>query len=272
MNDETVPILVADALEKNFGGGCDWFGRRCAVLKAVNRVSLTVPRAGTLGIVGESGSGKTTLARMLVGLLRPNAGTIKLDGRPLPPSSGRSRSRLFRQVQMVFQDPVGALNPRKTLRQSLDGPLSALLGYGPSRRRERRAELMALVGLRPDFIDRYPHEFSGGQAQRIGIARALAAEPKLLVLDEPVSALDVSIQAQILKLLRELQRRLGLSYVFISHDLAVIEALSDQVIVMQRGQVVEAGPCRQVFRTPTQEYTRALMDAVPVLQTPAARS
>lgn len=269
--DGTPPILAAENLEKSFGGGRTLLGRRRPLLRAVDRVSLAVPRGRTVGVVGESGSGKSTLARLLVGLLRPSAGTIRLDGEPIQDLTGPARLPVYRSVQMVFQDPVGALNPRKTVGQILEGPLQALLGMDRARRRDRVTELMELVGLGSALIGRYPHALSGGQAQRIGIARALAAEPRLLVLDEPVSALDVSIQAQILQLLRDLQDRLGLGYLFISHDLAVIETLSDTVLVMQQGRVVETGPCRTVFRAPTHAYTRALMDAVPgVRRVPAS--
>jgi len=257
-------ILEARDLSRHFGGGRRFPGGRAPVIKAVDGVSLTVERGRTLGVVGESGCGKSTLGRMLVGLLEPTAGTIRLDGKPVRGLSGVEKRAFHRKVQLVFQDPMSSLNPRKTVRQILEGPLEVLTSLGRQARRERVEELMALVALRPEFVDRYPHEFSGGQCQRIGIARALACEPALIVLDEPVSALDVSVQAQVLKLLRELQARLGLTYVFISHDLAVVENLCDDVMVMYFGKVVEYAPRRDVFRAPRHDYTRLLLGSVPV--------
>jgi ABC-type oligopeptide transport system ATPase subunit len=232
-------------------------------LRAVDGVSIEVRRGRTLGVVGESGCGKSTLARMMVGLLQPTAGSIELDGRSVEELAREDRKALHRKVQMVFQDPLGSLNPRKTVRAILEAPLKALHGMDQKARRERVAELMSLVSLRAEFTERYPHEFSGGQAQRIGIARALAAEPELIILDEPVSALDVSVQAQVLSLLAELQKRLDLTYVFISHDLAVVETISDQVVVMYLGRIVERGSREQIFADPQHEYTRLLLSSVP---------
>lgn len=257
------PILSAHDLVKEFGGERSWYGAKGTPFRAVDQVSLDAVRGKTLGIVGESGCGKSTLARMLVGLLAPTAGTITLDGEPAHGLRGAAKHAFHRKVQLVFQDPVSSLNPRKTVRRIIEGPLEALLDLDRAEREQRVEALMQQVGLRPEFIDRYPHEFSGGQAQRIGIARALAPEPQLMVLDEPVSALDVSVQAQILKLLRDLQARLGLTYLFISHDLAVVEALCDAVLVMHRGRVVEHGPRRQVFERPQHDYTKQLLAAVP---------
>jgi ABC-type oligopeptide transport system ATPase subunit len=257
-------ILEGGDLVRIFGGGRTWYGARKPTIRAVDGVSITVEDGRTLGVVGESGSGKSTLARMLTGLLAPTAGEILLEGRPVRGLKGKERRVFHRTVQLVFQDPLSSLNPRRTVRQILEGPLQALLGLGRRERTDRVERLMQLVSLRPEFIDRYPHEFSGGQCQRIGIARALAAEPRLLVLDEPVSSLDVSVQAQVLKLLRDLQRRLGLTYVFISHDLAVIEALADRVMVMHRGKVVEEAPREALFARPQHPYTRQLLAAVPV--------
>jgi len=257
-------ILEARHLVRVFGGGRTWYGARKPALRAVDDVSLAIERGRTLGVVGESGCGKSTLARMLVGLLPPSSGEIRLEGKPVHGLRGEARQTFHRTVQMVFQDPLSSLNPRKTVRQILEGPLEALLGMSRADRRRRVEELMRLVSLRPEFIDRYPHEFSGGQCQRIGIARALAVEPPLLVLDEPVSALDVSVQAQVLKLLRDLQARLGLTYLFISHDLAVVEALCDRVMVMNKGRVVEAADRRTLFKTPKDPYTKELLAAVPV--------
>jgi peptide/nickel transport system ATP-binding protein len=254
----TDALLEAADLHKSFGGG-GWFTKRQPV-HAVRGVSIAVRPGETLGIVGESGSGKSTLARMLVGLETPDSGTIRMEGHAV---TKRRSLDFHRQVQFVFQDASSALNPRKTIRRILEDPLNHLLGLTRSRRRERVDELMALVHLRPEFLDRYPHEFSGGQAQRIGIARALAAKPRLIVLDEPVSALDVSIQAQILLLLKKLQQEFGLAYVFISHDLAVVETLCDRVAVMRNGEIVEQAPRTTLFSQPQHSYTKTLLASVP---------
>jgi ABC-type glutathione transport system ATPase component len=239
------------------------FGIGRKPLRAVDGVSIDVRRGRTLGVVGESGCGKSTLARMMVGLLPPTAGTIDIDGRSVEELAREDRKALHRKMQMVFQDPLGSLNPRKTVRSILEAPLKALHGMGQKARRDRVAELMSLVSLRAEFTERYPHEFSGGQAQRIGIARALAAEPELIILDEPVSALDVSVQAQVLSLLADLQARLDLTYVFISHDLAVVETISDEVVVMYLGRIVELGSRAEIFADPQHEYTRLLLSSVP---------
>jgi len=247
-----------------FGGGRLLFGAASPRVHAVNGVDLAVRRGQTLGIVGESGCGKSTLARMLVGLDRPSAGSLVFDGRDLG-ALLRDRSKaLRRHVQYVFQDPVGSLNPRKTVRQILEAPLRHLRGLGTPALAGRVRELMDAVGLRRDFLERYPHEMSGGQAQRVAIARALAAEPKLMVLDEPVSALDVSVQAQVLNLLGTLDASFGLTYVFISHDLAVVERLCEVVAVMYFGRIVEIAPRPALFAAPRHPYTRLLFDSVPV--------
>ncbi|RDD60663.1 ABC transporter ATP-binding protein [Ferruginivarius sediminum] len=259
-------VLEAASLEKSFGGrGLLPWGKGKRSLQAVRGVDLQVRKGETLGIVGESGCGKSTLARMLVGLSEPTGGRVALSGRDVAEMRRNARSELRRKVQFVFQDPLSSLNPRKTVRQILEAPLDNLLRMPRDRRRERVAELMQLVNLRPEFVDRHPHEFSGGQSQRIGIARALAAEPKVMVLDEPVSALDVSVQAQILNLLGDLKQRLGLTYVFISHDLAVVEHLCDTVAVMYLGNVVEHAPAEEIFRSPRHPYTHALLQSVPTL-------
>jgi ABC-type oligopeptide transport system ATPase subunit len=257
-------VLEGRDLHRHFGGGRTWVGRRRPLTRAVDGVTLRVERGRTLGIVGESGCGKSTLARMLVGLLAPTAGTITLDGKPVAGLKGAEALAFHKKVQMVFQDPLSSLNPRKTVRQTLEGPLMALTALGRRERGERVAELMRIVSLRPESADRYAHEFSGGQCQRIAIARALAPEPELVILDEPVSALDVSVQAQVLNLLRDLQRRLSLTFVFISHDLAVVEALCDRVMVMYRGKVVEEAPRTELFQQPRHDYTKLLLAAVPV--------
>jgi len=260
----SVPLLQARALHRVFDGAGSIFGATPPSVHAVNGVDVALDRAQTLGIVGESGCGKSTLARMLVGLDRPSAGSIAVDGRDIAELLRDDPRALLRLTQYVFQDPVGSLNPRKTVRQTLATPLRHLLGMTQPRLSARVEDLMDAVGLRPDFLDRYPHELSGGQAQRVGIARALAAEPRLIVLDEPVSALDVSVQAQVLNLLGELKAAFGLTYVFISHDLAVIERLCDTVAVMYFGRVVELAPRRDLFATPRHPYTRLLFDSIPV--------
>ncbi|KQX71349.1 ABC transporter ATP-binding protein [Streptomyces sp. Root1310] len=247
-------VLEAHGLRREFGRG-----KRA--LAAVDGVSLTVHRGETLGVVGESGSGKTTLGRMLVGLLEPTAGEVRYEGRV---SSGVNPT-----VQMVFQDPVSSLNPRRSVGESIADPLRARVrgvrGRDEARVRARVTELLERVGLEAAHYDRYPHEFSGGQRQRVGIARALAADPRVIVCDEPVSALDVTTQAQVVALLGELQRELGLALVFVAHDLAVVRQVSDRVAVMRRGRVVEEGPADEVYESPRDPYTRQLLAAVPAL-------
>ncbi|MET8170273.1 ABC transporter ATP-binding protein [Streptomyces sp. NPDC005329] len=257
-------VLEAHGLRREFGRGKRAFA-------AVDGVSLTVHRGETVGVVGESGSGKTTLGRMLVGLLEPTAGEVRYEGRV---SSGVNPT-----VQMVFQDPVSSLNPRRSVGESIADPLRAPGGRGgrggrgvrgvrgrdEAGVRGRVTELLERVGLEAAHYDRYPHEFSGGQRQRVGIARALAAEPRVIVCDEPVSALDVTTQAQVVALLGELQRELGLALVFVAHDLAVVRQVSDRVAVMRRGRVVEEGPADEVYESPRDLYTRQLLAAVPAL-------
>jgi len=255
--------LEAWRLSKTFGGGRRWFGRARAPVHAVREVSFRVASGETLGIVGESGCGKSTLARMLAGLLPPSGGRITVEGKD--PRAGAGAGAWGGLVQYVFQDPLGALNPRKTIRQIMHAPLRHLLGMEAPAREARIAELFDAVGLRREFLDRYPHEFSGGQAQRIGIARALAANPRIVVLDEPVSALDVSVQAQVLNLLEDLRRAYHLTYLLISHDLAVVEAVSDRVAVLYCGAIVELADAAEVFARARHPYTRLLADSAPVV-------
>ncbi|MGW1358334.1 dipeptide ABC transporter ATP-binding protein [Streptomyces chartreusis] len=243
-------VLAATGLRREFGRG-----RRA--FTAVDDVSLTVRRGETLGIVGESGSGKTTLGRMLVGLLEPTAGEVRHEG--------HARVGVDPAVQMVFQDPVSSLNPRRTVGESIADPLRARGEREEGRVRGRVRELLERVGLEGAHYDRYPHEFSGGQRQRVGIARALAADPRVIVCDEPVSALDVTTQAQVVALLGELQRELGLALVFVAHDLAVVRQVSDRVAVMRRGRIVEEGPADEVYDNPQDPYTKQLLAAVPAL-------
>ena len=237
-----------------------------AKVHAVEGVTLDVLRGEALGVVGESGSGKTTLARMIVRLLRPTSGQILFDGRDI--ASDKSLGEVRRELQMVFQDPVSSLNPRRTIGESIADPLRV---QGEDASRARVRELLELVGLDPDRIDRYPHEFSGGQRQRIGIARAIGLRPKLLVCDEPVSALDVSTQAQIIRLLASLRTEFDLTLIFVAHDLAVVRQVSDRVAVMSKGAVVELGETDSLYDNPTHPYTKSLLAAVPVLDPELAR-
>ncbi|MGV9605351.1 dipeptide ABC transporter ATP-binding protein [Streptomyces sp. NPDC003631] len=243
-------VIEAVGLRREFGRGRGRFA-------AVDDVSLTVRRGETLGVVGESGSGKTTLGRMLVGLLEPTAGEVRYEG--------GVRSGVGPAVQMVFQDPVSSLNPRRSVGESIADPLRARGERDERHVRHRVGELLARVGLDAEHYDRYPHEFSGGQRQRVGIARALAADPRVIVCDEPVSALDVTTQAQVVALLGELQRELGLALVFVAHDLAVVRQVSDRVAVMRGGRIVEYGPADEVYGAPQDPYTRQLLAAVPAL-------
>ncbi|MEV7597237.1 ABC transporter ATP-binding protein [Kitasatospora sp. NPDC089797] len=258
-------LLEATDLRKDFGTRGGGLVRRGAPVPAVDGVSLTVRAGETLGIVGESGSGKTTLGRMLVRLLEPTGGRLHYRGREIGTLGEKELRPLRRELQMVFQDPVSSLNPRRSIGDSVADPLR-IAGEGDERRiRARVGELLERVGLDPDWYHRYPHEFSGGQRQRVGIARALAPRPKLIVCDEPVSALDVTTQAQVIDLLGELQRDLGLALVFVAHDLAVVRQVSDRVAVMRAGRIVEQGDAATVYDSPQHPYTKGLLAAVPVL-------
>jgi oligopeptide transport system ATP-binding protein len=252
-------------LTMHFATARGFFRSSDRVVRAVDDVSFTVPRGRTTGLVGESGCGKSTTGRCILQLYRPTAGAVLFDGLDLTTLRGEELRRMRRRMQMIFQDPYSSLNPRRSIREIITEPLEIhhLLDGAPARN-QRVDELLDLVGLSPALADRYPHEFSGGQRQRIGIARALAVEPDFIVCDEPVSALDVSIQAQIVNLLKTLQRRLGLTYLFIAHDLSVVRYISDDVVVMYLGQVVERAPRQALFDQPRHPYTRALLSALPV--------
>src|SRR6058998_3277754 len=258
------PLVEVRDLHKRYPIGGGPFGRARAWLHAVEGVSLAIHAGETLGLVGESGCGKSTLGRLMLRLLEPTAGDVRFDGRSLLALSPRELRAMRRQMQIIFQDPYGSLNPRMRV-AGIVGEGLAIHRVGTRReRRARVAELLELVGLPPDAGKRYPHEFSGGQRQRIGIARALAVGPRFIVADEAVSALDVSIQAQILNLLQDLRRRLGLTMLFIAHDLRIIEHLSDRVAVMYLGKIVELAPREAIYTNPRHPYTRALLSAVPV--------
>jgi oligopeptide transport system ATP-binding protein len=238
--------------------------RQVGEVKAVDGVSFHIEAGETLGLVGESGSGKSTTGYCILQLMKPTGGSVVFDGNELTSTGREEMRKLRRELQIVFQDPYSSLDPRMTVGDIVAEPL---IVHGIGSRRDRRArvrELLDVVGFNPSFTNRYPHEFSGGQRQRIGIARALALNPKLIVCDEPVSALDVSIQAQIINLLKDLQHDFGLTYLFIAHDLAVVRSMSDRIAVMNKGQIVEIGPAEEVYTNPQEDYTKALLSAVPI--------
>jgi peptide/nickel transport system ATP-binding protein len=265
-------LLEATDLVKHFAASRNLFGRPTAFVRAVDGVSFHVEAGETLALVGESGCGKSTVSRLVLRLIEPDSGTVRFEGRDLL-ALGDGELRAFRrQAQIIFQDPYASLNPRMTVAQILGEPLALHDLVPPAKRRARIEELLVLVGLQPRFARRYPHEFSGGQRQRIAIARALAVEPKLIICDEPVSALDVSIRSQILNLLRDLQDRLGLSYIFVSHDLAVVKHIADRVAVMNLGSIVETAETEALFAAPRHPYSRALLSAIPVAKPQAKRA
>jgi peptide/nickel transport system ATP-binding protein/oligopeptide transport system ATP-binding protein len=253
-------LVELDHLTKHFAVKQGVFARGKSVVHAVEDVTFTVRRGETLGIVGESGCGKSTTARLMLRLLDITDGSVRFDGHDISRLSQRQLRPLRREMQMIFQDPYSSLNPRKTVGQIIEAPFKI---HGVKGGRKRVQELLETVGLSPEHYNRYPHEFSGGQRQRIGVARALALSPKLIVCDEPVSALDVSIQAQVLNLLRSLQSEFKLTYVFISHDLSVIRQIADRIAVMYLGRLVEIGDSESIYEHPKHPYTAALLSAVP---------
>ena len=265
-------LLEVQDLVKHFPAERNLFGRPTAFVKAVDGISFHVDPGETLALVGESGCGKSTASRLALRLIEPDSGSIRFGGRDLLALDADELRSFRRDAQIIFQDPYASLNPRMTLDQILKEPLALHDLVPPAARRARVDELLLLVGLEPRFARRYPHEISGGQRQRIAIARALAVEPKLIICDEPVSALDVSIRSQILNLLRNLQDRLGLSYLFVSHDLAVVKHIADRVAVMNLGQIVETAATQALFSAPRHPYTRALLSAIPLPEPQVRRS
>ena len=257
------PILKIRDLKKHFPVQRGFLQKVAGWVKAVDGVDLEIEAGKTLGLVGESGCGKSTLARLILRLLKPDAGAIIYRGQDISHFSEKEMKPIRKELQIVFQDPYGSLNPRMTIGGAIEEGLRILGLKNGRNRKERLNELLELVGMSPDSAERYPHEFSGGQRQRIGIARALSVEPSLIICDEPISALDVSIQAQIINLLKDLQHQLGLSYLFISHDLNVVGYLCDRVAVMYNGHIMEYAPVKALYDTPRHPYTLSLLSAIP---------
>jgi dipeptide transport system ATP-binding protein len=264
-------VLEARDLKRHYSVPSGLF-RKPAILRALDGVSFTLEKGKTLAVVGESGCGKSTLARVLTMIEAPDAGTLRIANTEVVGADAATMKALRPRVQIVFQNPYGSLNPRQKIGQALEEPLLVNGRLSAEGRTARVRDIMQLVGLRPEHYDRYPHMFSGGQRQRIAIARALMLDPDILVLDEPVSALDVSIQAQVLNLLSDIQKRLSLAFVFISHDLSVVRHIADEVMVMYLGRVVEQGPCEALFNAPLHPYTQALLSATPVADPTHARN
>ncbi len=263
MTSQTTPLLRVEDLAREYTLPRERLLQAPPKVKALQGVSFTLEAGRSLGIVGESGSGKSTLARLVMALDRPTAGRVFMQGRDLHALPAQELRQARRDFQMVFQDPYGSLDPRQTVARIVAEPLHAQGDGTRAQQRARAAEVIESVGLRATDLDKYPHEFSGGQRQRIAIARALVTRPRLIVADEPVSALDVSVQAQVLNLMQDLQAQFGVTYLLISHDLAVVHHLCDEVAVLWQGRIVEQGPPQQLFRNPQHPYTRTLLEAVP---------
>ena len=267
------PLLVVEGLRKHYTAPRQWLRPARPPVQAVDDVSFVVAKGETLALVGESGCGKTTTAKSILRLIEPSAGSVRLEGQELLTLSPEQMRQRRRDLQIIFQDPYASLNPRLRAGEIVAEPLLNFGGMGAAQREQRVQDLFSRVGLRPEMTQRYPHEFSGGQRQRLGIARALALQPKLIVCDEPVSALDVSVQAQVVNLLMDLQAEFGLAYLFVAHDLAVVRHISHRVAVMYLGQIVEIGSRDHVFGSPHHPYTEVLLSAAPVPnpRTPARR-
>jgi len=261
-----MPLLEVHHVVKTFAAEQSYFGKASSSVRALNDVSLNIEAGETLGLVGESGSGKSTLGRIVLRLIEPDSGEVTFDGRDVLRSGGSELRRLRRDMQIIFQDPVGSLDPRMTVEQIVCEPIAIHGGEGGRSRRERAAEAMRAVRLDESALRRYPHEFSGGQRQRIGIARALILRPRFIVADEPVSALDVSVGAQIVNLLKQLQREFQLTYLFISHSMPIVRYLADRIAVMQQGELVEVGTTEQITTAPQHPYTKTLLAATPEME------
>lgn len=265
MNEEANVLLEVTDLKTHFPIGKTIFGKAKGTVKAVDGISFTLREGETLGVVGESGCGKSTTGRSILQLIKPTSGSVKFKGQEVTNLSGDEMRKLRSEMQIVFQDPYASLNPRMTVGAILDEALvTHQIGKSKKEREQRIHELLGIVGLNKSHASRYPHEFSGGQRQRIGIARAIAVKPKLIIADEPVSALDVSVQAQVVNLFEDLQKTLGLTYIFIAHDLSVVKHVSDRIAVMYLGRMVEVSNKKELFSNPLHPYTQALMSAVPV--------
>jgi len=260
-----MPLLEVKDLRKLYPAAASWFGPKRFV-KAVDGVSFELEQGETLGLVGESGCGKSTLGRSVVRLEDPTSGSIALEGKDISSIHGEELRKMRSRFQMIFQDPYGSLNPRMSIFAALDEALALHSGLNAEERSKRVGELLSMVGLKPEHAKRHPHQFSGGQRQRIGIARALAVNPKFIVADEPVSALDVSVQAQIVNLLQDVQEKTGVSFLFIAHDLAVVEHISRRIMVMYLGKIVETGASHELCNTPAHPYTKALLASSPTLK------
>jgi ABC-type glutathione transport system ATPase component len=260
----TTPLLQVDHLVREYALPRETLWGTPAKVRALNGVSFTIEAGRSLGIVGESGSGKSTLARLVMALDQPTSGSVRLLGRDLHALPREALRQARRDIQMVFQDPYGSLDPRQTIARIVAEPLAAQADTSRDEQRQRTADAVQSVGLRASDLQKYPHEFSGGQRQRIAIARALITRPRLIVADEPVSALDVSVQAQVLNLMQDLQVQFGITFMLISHDLAVVHHLCDEVAVLWQGRIVEQGPPERLFRAAEHPYTRALLEAVPL--------
>lgn len=272
MNAERNTLLRVQNLKKYFPVSRQLFRTQRRYVIAVDDVSFDVLKGETLGLVGETGCGKTTVARTILQLYRPTSGRVLFDGVDLASLQENDLRKMRSRMQMIFQDPYASLNPRMTVGAIISAPLDVHTALTQKEKRERVQELLKLVGLNPDFVNRYPHEFSGGQRQRIGIARALALNPDLVICDEPISSLDVSIQAQVVNLLEELQDKLGLTYIFVAHDLSMVRHISDRMVVMYLGKVMELADRNEIYLHPLHPYTRALMSAVPIPDPDKARN